>query len=155
MFLTVHASVGLYLGSQISNPWLAFLIGYLSHLILDFIPHGDEKIIDLTKYNETQLKWKFFYAAAIDTFGVVIIFFLLTNKEVIILTPGTLWGMLGSVAPDYLWGIYKITRIVLLKPFHQIHNYFHRLLSSIEIPKYVIIIQPIVFITFILLIINK
>ena len=125
MFLTIHAASGIYLGSQIINPWLAFLIGFISHWLLDFIPHGDEKIIDRTKYTEQQLKWKLFYGASIDTLGIIILFYSLTSLNVIILTPGVLWGMLGAVAPDYLWGLHKVTHIRVLKPIHKIHNWFH------------------------------
>lgn len=155
MFLTVHASAGLYLGSQISNPLLAFLIGYFSHWILDFIPHGDEQVIERSKYSEAQLKWRLFFVAALDTVGIIALFYILTNTSTIILTPGILWGMLGAVAPDYLWGLHKVTHIRILKPLHKIHNFFHRLLLNIISFKYGTAVQLITLITFILLIINK
>lgn len=155
MFLTVHAAAGLYLGSQIQSPWLAFLIGYLSHWLLDLIPHGDENIIERFKYTETQLKWRFFFAAAIDTLGVIIIFYFFTKSEALILTPGTIAGMFGAVAPDYLWGMHKVTGFKLLKPLHQLHNKFHRLLANVMPAKHGALIQTLVFISLILLIIIR
>lgn len=130
MFLTVHASSGIFIGSQITTPWLAFIIGFISHWFLDTIPHGDEKLIDKSKYTESQLKKRLFHHATIDTFGIIVLFYLLTNSGNIILTSGILWGMLGAVAPDYLWGIHKITPIKILKPLHKIHTWFHNLISN-------------------------
>lgn len=127
MFLTIHAASGIFIGSHISTPWLAFIIGYISHWLLDAIPHGDEKIIDRTKYSEAKLKKRLFYSAAIDTFGVIALFYLLTGSGNVILTSSILWGMLGAVAPDYLWGLHKITPVKILKPLHKIHNWFHNL----------------------------
>jgi len=153
MFLTIHAASGLFIGSQVHAPWLAFIFGFMAHWILDLIPHGDEKIIDRTKFTETELKWKLFYGASVDTFGIVVLFFTLTSTEGMVLTSSILWGMLGAVAPDYLWGLHKVTHIRVLKPLHKIHNWFHHLLTD-DLPfKFGSIIQIATLVTFILLII--
>ena len=46
MFLTVHATAAVLITQKISNPLLAFIIGFISHYILDAIPHGDDKIFE-------------------------------------------------------------------------------------------------------------
>jgi hypothetical protein len=38
---TVHVFAGLAIGKQITNPLLAFIIGIISHVILDAVPHWD------------------------------------------------------------------------------------------------------------------
>ncbi|MBU1130845.1 hypothetical protein KJ840_01815 [Patescibacteria group bacterium] len=135
MFLTVHAASGIFIGSQVSAPWLAFILGFVSHWLLDFIPHGDEKVIDRSKFSESRLKKMLFYVAAADTLGIIILFYFLISTETIVLTSGILWGMLGAVAPDYLWGLHKITRIRVLKPLHKIHNWFHLKLTNPRYPR--------------------
>lgn len=153
MFLTVHAASGIFIGSQVSIPWLAFLIGYISHWLLDFIPHGDEKLIDRTKYTEQELKWKLFYGATLDTIGIIALFYILTSTETVTLTSSILWGMLGAVAPDYLWGLHKVTHIKVLKPIHKIHNWFHLKLTNNLPFKFGSLVQLTTLITFLLLII--
>lgn len=153
MFLTVHAASGLFIGSQVYSPWLAFIVGFIAHWILDFIPHGDEHLIDRRQLTEKQLKWKLFYGAAIDTVVIIILFYLLTGSGALVLTPAVLWGMLGAVAPDYLWGLHKVTHIRILKPLHKIHNYFHLKIQK-QLPfRFGSIIQLITLAIFILLII--
>lgn len=153
MFLTIHAASGIYLGSQVISPSLAFLIGFISHWFLDFIPHGDEKLIDRTKYTDHELKWKLFYGAALDTLGIIILFYTLTKTEIILLTPSILWGMLGAVAPDYLWGLHKVTHIRVLKPLHKIHNWFHLKIKNNLPFKLGSLLQLTILLMFILLII--
>lgn len=155
MFLTVHAASGLFIGSQVSSPWLAFILGFIFHWLLDFIPHGDERLIDRSKISETGLKRKLFYSAVIDTLGIIILFYWLTNSGLVVLTPSMLWGMLGAVAPDYLWGLHKITHIRILKPLHKIHNYFHLKIQR-QLPLRIgSIIQLATLVLFILLIIYR
>ena len=57
MFLTVHAATGILIGKYTGNIYLAFIAGFLSHLILDIIPHGDQLI--LNSEPEKILKDKF------------------------------------------------------------------------------------------------
>lgn len=39
---TTHAISGAALGMAIGNPGGAFIIGVISHLVLDYIPHTDQ-----------------------------------------------------------------------------------------------------------------
>ena len=41
MFITVHAAAATALSRYATIPLLAFVLGLLSHFILDMIPHGD------------------------------------------------------------------------------------------------------------------
>lgn len=127
MYLTIHAAIGGAIGQFIGQPALAFAIGFISHLISDGIPHGDEDII----------KWKLFKsnlakmaaAAGID-------FICLTAMAVywLSVTPlsqmtGLLYGMAGAIAPDALWGLHELTKTPLLNWYRDLHTKGHYLFT--------------------------
>lgn len=157
MFLTVHATVGLFLGSQVANPWLAFVIGYVSHLLLDLMPHGDGHLINKETLPRAKYNWIMFFVSAADALIVMLIFNVLIGRGWLILTPGIVGGLLGAIAPDYLWGIYRITGLKFLQPLHEIHNWCHHLLDKQINPpfKYGAIIQLLFLSATILLIIYR
>ena len=49
MFLTSHATAAVLIAEQIHSPTLAFALGWLSHYLLDAIPHGDDELLDHLK----------------------------------------------------------------------------------------------------------
>jgi len=108
MFLAVHSSVGLFIGSEVANPWLAFLLGFVSHLVLDMIPHGDEGLGE-SKNPARKIK-KLFLISSVDLLLVIALFFYLTNNSFIVLRPGILTGLAGSLLPDFIWGFHEISR---------------------------------------------
>ena len=91
MYITVHAAAGAAVGTLTGNPLLAFIGGFVSHLILDMIPHGDETI----------KKWKLFKtirarvtaAALLDFAGVILALLFLLNNASMAFLPGMLAGM--------------------------------------------------------------
>src|SRR3989339_856901 len=44
MFITPHTSLALWISTRITDPLLAFILGVVSHFVLDIIPHGDEQL---------------------------------------------------------------------------------------------------------------
>lgn len=44
MILLVHMLLGSLIGQKIANPFLAIILAFLSHYMLDFIPHIEYKI---------------------------------------------------------------------------------------------------------------
>jgi len=125
MFLAVHASIGGLIGEKIvtAHQWLAFVLGFLSHFILDMIPHNDDVTID--PINKQSL----YLVVASD---LLISFFLMLfwlkwltpqNSHSLIL------GMFGAVLPDGIWGIHEQWKIKGFGWFHKMHNYIHRLFS--------------------------
>jgi len=107
MFLTPHAIAGIYIGSQVSNVWLAFMLGIISHLILDFIPHGDEGLAD--NWTRSQKIKRLSLFVAIEMLIIVLMTYLLISQKIIDLTPTILAGLIGSILPDYIWGFHEIT----------------------------------------------
>jgi len=134
MYLTVHAAAGAAVGQFIPNVWIAFLAGFISHFILDMIPHGDENI-QHWKFFNTKLRRTI--AAALIDFGVLIafsVYWLSTNQ--IAQIPGIMYGAAGAVLPDALWGFHELTGSKLLDWYRKLHNAAHHI-----IPKKLTIIQ--------------
>ncbi len=126
MFLIAHAAAGAALASSVDSPPAAFIIGWLSHYLVDLIPHGDEAVGEWTKKgNEVR---RFGLVAGIDGLllaGVLVWLFLGRG--------GVEWNVLaaavGATVPDVMWGIEKVAGRTLFgahrRFHHRIHNYFH------------------------------
>lgn len=100
MFLTVHATFGALVATQTPGPGMALVGGFLSHFLLDFIPHGDEKVGQWILSH----KKKFILLAGAD---ITITAFLTAVIATIALSRGDnvmniLFGMFGAVLPDFL-----------------------------------------------------
>ena len=124
VFLSVHASIGGLIGEKITNSqWLAFVFGFLSHFILDMIPHNDSVVID--QENKPVL----FLRVVLDLIFVFIFMqiwiysFSLKNNRIF------LAGIFGALLPDVIWGIYEQWKIKGFGWFYKMHNYFHQLFS--------------------------
>jgi hypothetical protein len=46
MTLTTHATLGAVIGRATGNPVLAFIFGFISHFLIDMVPHGDTGLAD-------------------------------------------------------------------------------------------------------------
>lgn len=124
MLVPVHASIGGLIGERlVASQWLAFAFGFLSHFILDIIPHNDK--VNLTQAQRKTRKPELYLlvsAQIITAFFIMIIWLYWlkpVNGQALIL------GMLGAVLPDGLWGIYERFRFKSLKWFFNLHNYIH------------------------------
>lgn len=128
MYLTVHAAAGAAIGQFIANPWLAFVLGFFSHFILDIIPHGDEGI----------KHWKLFKTNLQRIAAATIIDFLILSamacywliNSSIAEFPGMLYGMAGAVLPDTLWGFHEITGTPLLNWYSKLHSNLHHIFKK-------------------------
>jgi hypothetical protein len=128
MFLTVHATAAIVITQGIQNPIIAFIIGFISHYFTDIIPHGDEQMFD--KYNEKQ---KIAVLAVMAMVDFVVLFFWLNfllwqnklpNLEI------NLVAILASTLPDFINGIYLITKAKFLKPMFDFHFWVHFVLQK-------------------------
>ena len=127
MFLVGHAAVGAILASAsgTDNAAIAFGIGWLSHYLADFVPHGDEEVGEWTKKgNEVK---RLIAIVSID--GAI----LLACSAAYIASHGFSWtiasAIVGSAVPDVIWGLEKVRRkqlVPVLEKFHHLnHNYMH------------------------------
>jgi len=133
MFITVHAAAGVIIGKQVNHKVWAFVLAFLSHFILDIIPHGDEvlekkffgiKVKDIAKERLMALY------GSID--AVVLAFYLIFIFKTYSFAqndPVNL-AIIGAILPDLLVAIYKIKNFKWLKWFYLLHTYNHRLITE-------------------------
>ncbi len=110
MLLTVHATAGALIGQQLNNPILAFVVAFVSHFILDIIPHGDQDWIDEYKGDQKTKVKKIISIVAID---VVILLALLVSRfyytDSFVPSLSIASGILGGILPDFLVGCHELS----------------------------------------------
>jgi hypothetical protein len=123
MFLTLHAAVGALIGEEVSSPTLAFVLGFIFHFVLDLIPHGDE---DLVKgYQDGARIKRMVSVATVDAIVMAILFFIFYSQDFFFQPKVVIWGITGSIFPDFLIGVHEITKIKILDKFHDLHYFAH------------------------------
>ena len=139
MFLTVHTTAAIVIGTVIPNPVGAFFIGIGSHYLLDMIPHGDEeKWLSITNYQLAKL-------TVIDHPLLLLnMTMLFLFKSDFIFTYSIIAAIIGSVLPDYIMGFYRLTKdkknrfaqIIhnTLNPVEKMHTFIHFDIIKYELP---------------------
>lgn len=123
MTLSTHTALGALIGFSIGNPFLGFIIGLISHLFIDLIPHGDSCISENLRVHKKK-KGAFTYGT-ID--GIVAIYLVLLISPI----PNEaselafIAAIAGSILPDLLVGLYDLTKSKYLKPINDLHFFFH------------------------------
>lgn len=134
MILTTHAVVGAGLAVLAkANPVAAFGMGFLSHFLLDAIPHWEYPIQSKgPSTNPLQADMVLGKAFVLDmifigsdfALGITLGLLMLSGENVslatIVVSP-VFWGSLGAVAPDFLqFAYFKIKRepLTSLQKFH-------------------------------------
>ena len=117
MVLAPHMLVGAAIGSQVSNYWLAFLFGLISHYLVDALPHWDY----LQKFeisNPNHIK-----KVIIDLLigSSLVLFLTWSNADKIII----FIAVFASILPDAMNGIYMNYKNKWLKPHFLLHNKMH------------------------------
>lgn len=132
MFLTSHATAAIIIAEHTSSPTLAFTLGWLSHYLLDAIPHGDDKILDhlpRRAYLVALAK-----IAAVDSLIMLGWLWFLLSRGSVTLTPATGAAVVGSVLPDVLNGLYLITKNRLITWNHRLNVLAHSALIKKPLP---------------------
>lgn len=132
MFLTAHATVAVIIAQRVPNPALAFCLGFISHYLLDAIPHGDDELL-------THLKGRVYIVALAKIATVDCLIMLgwlsyLLRRGDIELTPATLAAVAGSILPDGLNGLYLLTKSRLIEWNHRINIWAHTALIKKPLP---------------------
>jgi hypothetical protein len=125
MFLTVHAPLGIIIGQHVNDPFLAFVIGFISHYILDIIPHGDTDVPQ--KYKNTIY---IVLAGLIDSACLILLSVFLLLHNVGLLTPSIILGTFGAILPDLFQLFYYKYRGKNSAKIQGIHNFFHDLIAK-------------------------
>jgi len=130
MFLTVHSTVAITLTQNIHNPAGAFLIGVISHFILDSIPHGDEIFEKIGIKGMAKL-------AIIDHVGVIIMLSsIFLFKPDFIFTSSIIFAIIGAMTPDWLMAIYELSKSGAKLPIGSLAPLILRFLNKITKPVY-------------------
>tara|TARA_B100001971_G_C18096134_1_gene486190 strand:- start:61 stop:525 length:465 start_codon:yes stop_codon:yes gene_type:complete len=131
MYITVHSAFGAAAGQIISQPLLAFVIGFALHFLFDIIPHGDEGLKNW-KLFRTRRK-RIVAAASLDFVGVMIMTSIWLKNADITYIPSMLAGIAGAIAPDALWGLYELTGTPILRWYYNFHKKLHHVLTKKEL----------------------
>ncbi len=135
MTLATHIVVGAA-GAKIfaTNPIQGFIIGWLSHYILDFIIHWDYPL-SVTKTKKVQfpegnpfLNKEILIDVSkviVDALLGFIIVYLFLRDGVQFFNPILFAGALGGTIPDFLQFLYAIRNIKLVGVFQKFHNFMH------------------------------
>ncbi len=123
MFVTTHAALGALAGAALPNPYLAFTVGFASHFLVDMIPHGDEHMLDGFKSGQ-KIRRAVAYVTLDAVFAVYAILLILSNAPER-LHDSMKWGIIGSVLPDLIVGVFEITKVKILRRFTAWHHRNH------------------------------
>ncbi|MFA6214990.1 MAG: hypothetical protein WC768_00300 [Patescibacteria group bacterium] len=146
MFLTVHAAAGVLIGQATDNVWLAFIFSLASHILIDIIPHGDTDLIkdssNITKPEIERLK----KIAALDGLVMLLILALLYFYGFIHPVWPVLAGISGGLLPDFLTGVYLLTKARWLEKIVAFHPHrLHLILDKFRVSFFAGIIIQIIF----------
>lgn len=131
MLLTTHVMVAATVGVTVApdRPWLGFILGFLSHLLIDVVPHGDRDLYkDYVKGDRVRQAVAY---VGIDAVSAVLLTLVLVNQSLDDGVRGAVsWAIVGGVLPDLLVALHEHLKVQALKGFHRFHFFFHNLLSD-------------------------
>ena len=125
MTATAHALVGGAIAASISNPAVALPLSFISHPILDMIPHWDLGM-GWRKKNKLTL----FLESSLDLLlGIVIAFFLFGRN----IDP---FYFLSCILVSEIWDIMMMPYILWgwKTPFSTFYTFQHKIQSNIKLP---------------------
>ncbi len=129
MYITIHSAVGGAIGQFISDPFVAFLIGVVSHFILDIIPHGDEEVTKKVTWLKSA-RSKLFFVVGSD-FTILFFFFIFwTLNSPVDQLLGMFAGIAGGIVPDALWGFHELTDAPFLRWYRKKHSALHNIIKT-------------------------
>ncbi len=134
MVLATHLVTGAALGQVISNPALAFFSGFLSHFLLDAIPHWDYHLASLETNPDDKLDTKMALNRDFISDLAKISLDLIIGATVLFLTfkflnwqinAGVILSALGAIIPDFLQFAYFKLRWPVLRVLQTFHVWIH------------------------------
>jgi hypothetical protein len=124
MYLTGHTAVAVAVVTAlgIKNPVAAFGVGWLSHYVVDFIPHGDEEAGEWAERGKNKIG-RIAIILAIDCavlFSIVAAYVAHRGWE----WPAA-FAAAGSAVPDVLWGLSVVLKRPFIGPLERLHDRGH------------------------------
>ena len=135
MILAAHAIAGAALGRWSQNPAVSFALGFMSHFVLDAIPHSQYKL-NSRIYDENPMKEDMalnkdfvgdIFLLGFDCFIGLSLSILLFQGRVGLDGPSSpiLFGSLGGVLPDALQFLFWKFRKWPLTTIQKFHSWVH------------------------------
>ncbi|MFA6131828.1 MAG: hypothetical protein WC702_02035 [Patescibacteria group bacterium] len=124
MTLTAHAAMGAVIGEAVGNPLLGFIIAIAVHFLVDIIPHGDNFLSNNYRILKRHRKQAVAYVTIDAACAILFVLFIVNVRDVALIRPISL-GIVGSVLPDLLVGLYDLTKIKYLRWIFNLHFAFH------------------------------
>lgn len=131
MFIAGHAVAGAVIGQQLGgNPILVFILAFISHFLLDIVPHGDGHHVH-DYYHGGRKKLKSLYSVLTVDAIATIIFVSWAFAYLQLNRVSVAWGIIGGVIPDLLVGLSEIWKQKWLKFFTKLHFVVHNALIDV------------------------
>ena len=149
MTLTTHATLGAVIGHATGSPLIAFALGFISHFLIDMIPHGDCFLSDNYRIHKHNRKQAVAYVMVDAVVAMFVVLILYSIKDIDSARNFT-WGIVGSVLPDLMVGVYDLTKSKFLKWFFDLHFFFHDfwVKRKGDVPPYYALMAQIVLIAY-------
>ena len=119
--------MGAVIGEAIGNPLLGFIIAIAAHFLIDIIPHGDTFLSDNYRVLKRRRKQAFAYVMIDAVCAILFVLFIVNIRDVALIRPISM-GIVGSVLPDLLVGLYDVTKSKYLRWIFNLHFVFHNLI---------------------------
>jgi len=136
VLFTAHIIVGSAVGLAAGEPGLALAAGFVSHHIIDALPHSDSGSFGGSVQNilssKRLIRWVWFDVAAGSLILAVLIFWQLPYWKLVFF--GAVGGVLTDVIDNSPFWSVKLRRIFPFNFFHRFHEKFH---FTIQNKKYI------------------
>jgi membrane-bound metal-dependent hydrolase YbcI (DUF457 family) len=128
MFIAGHVAAGALIGQQVDeNLFAIFLLGFISHFLLDLIPHGDAHQVKNYFEKKTEHLKKLYYVLVTDSAAsIIMVTWLMAYAN--INRVAVAWGVIGSVLPDLLVGLNEVWKKSKIQWFYDWHFKVHNAL---------------------------
>jgi hypothetical protein len=108
MFLTTHAAAGILISHYTKNPYAVFGLSFASHFVLDFIPHGDERLYHDEEWRVLKKFKRPILINLVDIIGLVVLIFWAINHTADTTSKLMMIGIIGSILPDFLSYLFPV-----------------------------------------------
>jgi len=126
--MVTHAAVGAIIGGAAGGPIWAAVGGFISHFLIDIIPHGDTNLLKQYKRGEKVRRAQAY--VTMDAVAALLFVLLLFNFRDFFHPVNVSLGIAFSVLPDLVIGVYETGKAPWLKRFHKVHFFFHDLIVN-------------------------
>lgn len=108
MFLTTHAAAGILISHYTKDPYAVFGWSFLSHFVLDFIPHGDENIYHDHEWKILKKFKRPVLINLVDLLGLTGLIIWAISNSGDTTSKLMMIGIIGSILPDFLTYLFPV-----------------------------------------------